>query len=174
MITNVKKSKYRSVIKYAIVLIFITVFGSLFYINLNGYQVIPKTIMQHIAYQVYIPIKDSSLWKISKESIKYDGNQNLLSMTIMSTDNQVYITEQNTPAIFTDVPQYYPALLDKLNQYAAIQTNLGEVALTHLKELNGGQTAVYNLHGTLMFARPKNNLSNTEWQQLFNSLIVIK
>jgi hypothetical protein len=92
----------------------------------------------------------------------------------LSSSNKLYITEQNTPDPFNDIPQYYPTLLGKLNEYSEIQTSIGTVALTHPTELKGGQSAVSNTHGTLMFVRPQNNLSDSQWKNFFNSIDVIK
>ena len=147
-------------------------FGVLNYANLDNSRVIPSAIKRKISYQVYVPSKQATEWKISSESIKYDDKQGLLSMTIISSNNKLFVAEQNTPAQFTDIPQYYPALLSKLSQYSVIQTNLGEVTLTHPKELNGDQTAVLNSHGCLLFVRPQNNLTDAQWLQFFNTLVI--
>ena len=149
-------------------------FGVFRYINSNNGHVIPRAIQQKITYQVYAPQIDDTVWKVLPESIKYDDKQGLLSLTIASSNIKLFVTEQNTPAQFTDIPQYYPALMGKLNQYSVVQTSLGEVALTHPKELNGNQTAVSNSHGTLMFVRPQNSLTDTQWQQFFNTLIIAR
>jgi CxxC motif-containing protein (DUF1111 family) len=46
--------------------------------------------------------------------------------------------------------------------------------LTHPKELSGGQSAVANKAGTLIFAKPSVNLTNDEWKDFFESLRILR
>lgn len=136
--------------------------------------IIPPSIKQQIAFQIYVTTNGNKQWATDKQSIKYDSSQGILSYTASSINNNLYITEQNTPSQFSDIPQYYPTLVSKLNEYSEVQTNLGTLALTHPTELKGIQTVVINSHGTLMFIRPQNNLTDNQWALFINSLDVIK
>lgn len=147
---------------------------TLYFVRPKQPSVIPPAIKKHVAFQTYVPDTTSQQWNIPADSISYDSSQGVLSITALSSSNKLYITEQNTPDPFNDIPQYYPTLLGKLNEYSEIQTSIGMVALTRPAELKGGQSAVSNTHGTLMFVRPQNDLSDSEWKNFFNSLDVNK
>jgi len=136
-------------------------------------QILPSSILKKIAFQVYVPPQGDT-WSLDSDSVKYNNEEGILTYTMLSGGISAYITEQNTPDQFNDIPQYYPALLGKLNQYSQIETKIGTVALTSPTELKGGQTAVLNSHGTLMFIKPTKKLSDNEWKQLINSFEVIK
>lgn len=136
--------------------------------------IIPASIKQQIAFQIYVTANGNKQWATDKQSVKYDNSLGLLSYTTTSANNSLYVTEQLTPSQFTDIPQYYPTLVSKLNEYSEVQTNLGTVALTHPTELNGGQTAIINTAGTLMFIKPKTNLTDAQWTSFINSMIVIR
>lgn len=136
--------------------------------------IIPTSIKQQIVFQIYVTANGDKQWTTDKQSVKYDASQGILSYTAKSATNSLYVTEQLTPSQFTDIPQYFPTLVSKLNEYSEIQTNLGTVALTHPTELNGVQTAVINTAGTLMFIKPKVNLTDSQWASFINSLNVIK
>ena len=84
------------------------------------------------------------------------------------------ISEQATPQVFNDIPEYYPKLIEKLNGYSDFDSVLGKVSLTKPKELNGAQSAVFNGKGTLMFVRPNQSLSDDDWRQFFDQMTIWK
>ena len=143
------------------------------YLQSRKSGIIPSSIQQHIAFQVYAP-STTSTWAIDTNSISYNSTQGVLSLVVSSSTNTFALEEQQTPSIFTNVAQYYPTLLSKLNVYGNFQTGLGTVELTKPTELHGGQTAVLNSAGTLLFVRPKSNLTNGQWNKFFSSIVVIK
>lgn len=144
------------------------------YFQTKTAQIIPNSIQQHVAFQIYGTSSSNNKWTISKGSVSYNNSNGVLSITVIGDNNSFAISEQQTPSVFTDVPQYYPTLLSKLNIYSEVQNGLGTIELTKPSELDGTQTAVLNSGGTLMFVRPKYNLSNSQWNSFFNSLVVIK
>jgi len=147
--------------------------AAVLYVQSRQSGVISSSIQQHIAFQIYAPI-DTSAWAINRSSIAYNSSQGVLSLSVSSPTNTFVLEEQQTPDIFTNVSQYYPTLLSKLNVYGNFQTGLGTVELTKPTELHGEQTAVLNSAGTLLFVRPKNNLTNGQWGTFFSSLVVTK
>lgn len=173
---NHSYGRHRSTSKLVIgslIILACVVAGLIFFTSTDKQQIVPQSIVRKISFQIYSLPRDSKIWQISNNSVKYDDKQTVLSLTYKALDNQLSITEQKTPSQFTDIPQYYPALLNKLHQYSVLQTHLGDVYLTKPTELNGAQTAVLNSNGTLMFIRPQGNLSDTQWKTIFDDMIVI-
>ena len=87
---------------------------------------------------------------------------------------KISFSEQPTPGSIVDIPQVYDKLVDSLQPYNTFDSVNGKVALTHPNNLNGGQTAVMNDKGTLIFVRPTKDLTDTEWRQVFNSLSILR
>jgi hypothetical protein len=131
---------------------------------------LPKSIQKQVGFMVFYP---GDSWQVNANAITYDTSAKTLTMTAIANQNRLTITEQETPAQFNDIPQYYPALLDKLQQYDSFGTVNGTVYLTHPKELNGGTEAVLNHNGTLMFVFPNKAMNSQGWHQFFNSLHAI-
>lgn len=144
------------------------------YVNSKHSSEIPAAIEKHIAFQVFAPSVPGDTWTVPEDLIRYNTSQGLLSITTVSNSNQIVLSEEPTPQIFANIPQYYPTLISGLNSYDQLQIGLGTIYLTHPKELHGGQTAVMNTSGTLVFARPLHDLSNSQWESFFNNLVVIK
>jgi hypothetical protein len=129
---------------------------------------VPRDIKKQTSFTV-LETQAKTDWQISPKSVHYNKDVGLLTMTATSDIANLVITEQAQPDVFTDAPQVYPALLNKLNQYQDLHTSIGTVTLTHPKELKGGQTAVANLRQTLIFVRPSRNLTDAQWKDFFNS-----
>jgi hypothetical protein len=104
----------------------------------------------------------------------YDAASGVLTLSLKNADNTLVLTQQSSPQVFSDVPQQYARMLATMNQYAEVQTSFGTVALTRPKELNGGQAAVINKTGTLLFAKPTQDLNNEQWTEFFNNLQLAK
>jgi len=135
---------------------------------------ISKDILKKTAFSVFTHDPADSSWTFENSTTVYDTAQGVLTLHFINADNKLTVTQQLTPDPFTDVPNYLSILLSKLHQYAEIHTSIGTVGLTRPEELKGGQTAVINTRGTLMFAVPEKDLTNDQWQKFFNSLLVVK
>jgi hypothetical protein len=138
-------------------------------------SMIPANIQKQLSFVLYVPDDKDAV--IERSSIHYANGDGVLSYTVgyNPAHAEITITQQATPSVFTDVPQYYPTLLDRLNQYASLGTINGTVYLTKPTELKGQQQAVLNDNGTLLFAHPGNrNLSNDDWRRFFNSLQTVR
>lgn len=156
-----------------VVLTGILTFGVIQYINSRDSSIIPRSILQHVDFQIYAPISNGQPWTVPKNTVSFNSSTGILTITATSSANSLSMNEQQTPEVFTNIPQYYPTLLNKLNEYDQIQTILGTVGLTHPTELHGQQTAILNSSGTLVFVRPKHNLNMSAWTSFFNNLIVV-
>lgn len=136
---------------------------------------IPQAIRKQVSFVIFVPGK-SSADQVNHTTVKYDSSLQLLTYMAKSASNnlQIIISEQATPQSFVDIPQTYDALTTKLNQYGSFDSINGTVYLTRPKELNGGQSAVMNAKGTLLFAKPSQSLSDNDWRAFFNSLNIIQ
>jgi hypothetical protein len=90
------------------------------------------------------------------------------------SNNLITISEQSSPPQFSEVPDSYAKLLQSLNQYAVYESANGTFYLTKPTELKGGQAAVMNAKGVLLFAKPTQDLSDKQWKQLFNDLSLVR
>ena len=135
---------------------------------------IPTDIRKQLSFGVYYP-QDKSILDVNKKSFGYDSETSVLSFTgKRSNGTKVSFNEQATPDNFVDIPQIYDKLVESLHPYTSFDSVNGKVSLTHPAELKGGQSAILNAQGTLMFVRPDHDLTDTEWRQLFTDLHLIR
>lgn len=136
---------------------------------------LPKYIIKEISFPVFYPTSQSPVI-VNKSSFKYDSSTKVLSFIVTDAGQSITVTEQATPESFVDVPQVYTTLINSLNNYSSFDSLQGQVNLTYPKQFNNmQQSAVMNAKGTLMFAHDiASDLSNAQWQQFFNDLIVVQ
>lgn len=138
------------------------------YFFLKPSDPLPAKISNEVTFITYIPSGD---WSIKKGTEAFSDT--LLAFTAQQKSGSattVAITQQSSPEIFNDVPQYYPTLLDRLKQYASFGSVHGTVYLTRPAELKGKQQAIMNSKGTLMFVHSTDEMSEAEWRKFFNTL----
>ncbi len=135
---------------------------------------IPKAVLKKTVFTVFSTDPADNDWQLDKKAVVFDEKQGVLRLHFSSADNRIVMNEQATPDPFNDIPNYYSILLNKLHAYKEVQTNIGSVALTHPEELKGAQSAVINVKGTLIFAQPDKEMSENQWQNFFNNLIIVK
>ena len=122
-------------------------------------------------FLIFYPDPRATGYKVDVSTIQYDTSAKVLSFTAQGSGNSLTITEQTTPDPFNDIPQYWDAFTTKLQNYASFDSVNGQIALTQPVELKGGQSAVMNSKGTLMFVHPTGSgLSEDQWKQVFNNL----
>lgn len=137
----------------------------------GGKSVLTSEITRSAAYSVYEPANSDDIWQIDAATVELSKDTSVLTYTLRTESNRIVLSQQASPQAFTDIPGYYPKLLDKLHQYDEVSTRLGTVTLTRPDELKGGQSAVLNTSkGTLMFAHPDKDLSSGQWKEFFDSL----
>jgi hypothetical protein len=132
---------------------------------------LPSQIKRDANFSTYYPKSRASNWQPDKSTIQFDAAGQHLAYTLRHGDSSIVLSEQPTPDSFNDIPGYYAKLLDKLHQYEEFSTAVGTATLTRPDELGGGQSAVVNTSsGTLMFAHPDHDLSQTEWKAFYSEL----
>ncbi len=132
---------------------------------------LPSPIAKQVSFVVYIP---AAPLQVAPSDYSYNPQSGVLSFTAHSTDNAITFNEQAAPSQFNDIPQFYPTLLTKLNQFKSIGTANGTVNLVRPTELKGKEEAVVFTSGTLVFVSPAKPLSTDSWRTLFNTMQVIK
>lgn len=147
------------------------VVGTIYLVQRQG--ILPQNIQRQLDFKPFVVSSNSTSLHVNKSSYKYDPSQQGLSFTI-SADSYGLLTvsEQTTPQAFIDIPDYYTKLLDTLNRYSVFDDSLGTVYLIHPKDQKTGQTAVLNASGVLMFVRSTKDLSDEQWRQIFNQLVL--
>lgn len=147
----------------------ILVAGVALVLLLGPKPVISRTIIKQAGFGVWYPAKP---YEVRKSTLKVtkSGQDMLASFDAANGGTTLSFTEQATPESFTDVPQVYDKLIEKLRGYSTFDSVNGKVDLTMPEELKGVQTAVMNSRGTLIFVRPSKALSANDWRQVFNSL----
>jgi hypothetical protein len=141
------------------------------YVN-DTRSVLPSSVTKNVNYDIFVP-RDTEKYPVLEESVTHNTDTKVLSYATTVNNKQVTINQQAEPDTF-NAPELkvslYQKLLDKMNQYKEIKTDAGTVTLTHPTELNGGQAAVLDTKGTLLFAQPTVALSDDEWRDFFNDL----
>ena len=135
---------------------------------------VPAEVKKQLSFGVMYP-SDNQILFVDQASFSYNSQAGVLGFSGKTPDGKlISFNEQATPESFVDIPQVYDKLITSLQPYGSFDSVHGKVSLTHPKELKGGQTAVMNGKGTLVFARPDKDLSSQEWRKLFNSLQLIQ
>lgn len=162
--------KKRLIISTLLVLLAGGASGGVLYLHNKNKPVINSQIQHSVGFTIFVPKKDQSNWLLDKKSVHYDDKVGVLYTNLVNTTNKITMTQQNLPSPFTDIPNYQGLFYGKLNEYQELNLPLGTVGLTRPTELKGGQSAVANIKGTLMFLHPDKDLSDDEWKIVFSSL----
>lgn len=137
---------------------------------LKPHPILPKSIVSKANYVLLVP--KSSLVKLDSKSVGYNSNLALLDYQVSYAGSQLIVSQQAAPSMFTDVPATYDKTLASMNQYSHFDSLEGTVYLTKPQQLAGKQAAVLLSKGTLMFVKPSSDLTDEQWRQFFNSLVV--
>jgi hypothetical protein len=143
---------------------------------INGLRssVIPSKIKNEVDYVIYYPGKNTD-WAVDASTFKYDPTSKVISYVAHYGSATITIAEQSTPQNFTDIPEAYAKLTEKLNEYSSFDSLYGKVSLTKPEEFKGDQTAVINSKGTMMFIHvTSGKISDDQWKKLFDNLYIIR
>lgn len=167
------KLKYLKVGTITVAVIALVTLGVLLYVKSRPNPIIDRTIQKKAGFTIFIPSQDKNApWVLDKKSIKYDTEIGVLHTNLFTPDKQkkIVMTQQVLPDPFTDVPNYSAIFYSKLHEYRELNLPIGRVTLTLPDELKGGQSAVANIKGTLMFLHPDKDLNDEEWKTVFKSI----
>jgi len=163
------RKQKRLMATFAIAVILMMAMVGWFMVGRRPYTPFSPAIAKKISFIVYYPDKS---WQSSDAQATYANGT--IFFAAAKDDVNLSLNEQATPQIFNDVPQYYPTLLTRLKEYTNFGTANGIAYLTRPAELKGGQMAVLNNNGTLVFVRPNHDLTSDQWRRFFNTLQVVK
>lgn len=131
---------------------------------------IPKSITSQANFIILVPISPAIV--IDSKSAGYNSSLKLIDYNVTMQGVKTVVSEQPAPSVFTDVPATYEKTLASMNQYSQFDSLEGAVYLTKPQQLAGKQAAVLLSKGTLMFVKPSSDLTDDQWRQFFNSLVV--
>lgn len=134
---------------------------------------ISKEVMSKINFLIYYPNNEET-WTTDDSKTEFESESGVLIMNSSNGSASIVLSQQSAPDVFNDVPDQYQRMLNSLNQHTEILTSFGTITITRPAELNGGQSAVGNLNGTLLFAKPDKDLNDAEWKEFFKSMEVIR
>lgn len=135
---------------------------------------IPRSIVNELDFSPMVLVNNQSgrMWVTN---YTYDKETKLFSFILHRQPNESFtFSEQSTPSEFSDVPDFYQKLLDKLNSYSTVQTFNGAVNLT---KPPGGTTTgiVVTQKGVLMFIKSTGaEPSQDDWRSVVESLDIYK
>jgi hypothetical protein len=133
---------------------------------------IPGKFKKQLTSTLLLPTPDIAV--IDQTSVKYAADIKVLSLNTSLDGVAIALSEQPTPESFTDIPQAYDKVIEQMHEYRKFETDIGVVHLTKPPNRHGGQTAVVNTKGTLLFANPIRTLSDDQWRRLFTSMEVVR
>jgi hypothetical protein len=144
--------------------------------NMRHSGPVSATVLKKITFRAFAapPTGKNDQWHTEPNRTTFNDTEGVLTLHLSRQKHQVILNQQATPQIFSDVPEQYGRMLNSLNQYSEFSTSFGTITLTHPKELQGKQSAVANVGGTLIFAEPDSNLSEAEWRDFFGSLEMVR
>ena len=165
---NMKNKKYRPGSLIVLFVLMATVAGGWYLFVRAHTSPLPKQISSQLKF---IPFVTQKTAQVSlPEAVTYNSSAQVLTYQTYFSGTHLVTSEQPTPESFSDVPQAYNALINKMRGKDNFDSVNGTVNITYPVELNGTQTAVMNSKGVLIFVKPDKNLSTNDWKQFFNNL----
>lgn len=141
----------------------------------DGPSPLPASIKDRVGFKAAYPPKHVA--SIDASTYKYQPDQKVLTFTSRFDGADITFSEQPAPpSLGSGTQVYYPAL--GIHPYAQFNTRLGPVALTKFWQSGSlkpaGQAAVLASDGTLIIAHSDQDLTNQQWQDLFDNLKITK
>lgn len=161
-------------LSWLILIILVILGGALFFGKGDG--VIPSSIKKQLNFPVIYPNNPVNT-KIEPSDFSYQKDNSTLSISTNYKGNAIFITEQKAPSNITADPQSANQTLG-VHPYAQIQTRFGLVSLTRVFQTTSfksqGQLGVLVSNGTLILIHSSQQLSNSDWVDLLNSMKVVR
>lgn len=169
---NLKISKRAAIITATVLTLAAT--ATIFYLSQWSHNPLPPEVKRQLGYRVLYPSKTS---RIDPASYDYQTDKKTLTFSVNMENQRVVFTEQPAPDnLGQDGQVYYPAL--GIHPYAQFKTKLGTVALTKFWQSGSlkpvGQSGILASNGTVLIAHSEESLTNAEWKDLFDSLVISK
>jgi hypothetical protein len=159
-------------VKILLVILVVVAIGATAYYFLRPQPVIPAAIKTQLTSTLLMPT-DKTVAVIDQGSIKYDSKIKVLTYDVQFDGVKVVISEQPTPESFIDIADVYTKVLESMNEYKKFELAIGVIHLTRPPDLKGKQSAVLNSKGTLLFANPKQDLTEDQWRRFFHNIQLV-
>lgn len=131
---------------------------------------VPANIDKQVNFGILTHSNDTVV-DVNQISFRFDARLGVLSYSgQLANGSKISFTEQATPKNFSSNPAEYKKLVDSLNPYGKFESKNGTYYLLKPTQLKGGQSAVINSQGTLLFALPGDTLTQAQWQAIFDDL----
>ena len=154
------------------VIVVVVAIAAILYYFLRPQSVIPSATKAQLTSPLLMPT-DQTVAVIDRTSVKYDPKIKMLTYDVQFEDIKVVISEQPTPESFIDIPDVYTKMLESMNEYKKFELAIGVIHLTRPTDLKGKQSAVVNSKGTLLFASPKEDLTEDQWRRFFRTVDLV-
>ena len=159
----------KKILLFGLFILIVTGLGVSGIILLKPNSPIPKDISSQLKFSPFLASGDAKVLGAVSD-VSYSASSEVLAYNLNYDGVKMVVSQQPTPESFTDVPQVYDELLKKLNSQESFEVSIGKVSITLPTELKGGQTAVMNSKGVLMFVKPDKNLTRDQWRDFFSKL----
>lgn len=159
-------------VKVISVIVVVVAIAAILYYFLRPQSVIPSATKAQLTSPLLMPT-DQTVAVIDRTSVKYDPKIKMLTYDVQFEDIKVVISEQPTPESFIDIPDVYTKMLESMNEYKKFELAIGVIHLTRPTDLKGKQSAVVNSKGTLLFASPKEDLTEDQWRRFFRTVDLV-
>lgn len=107
---------------------------------------------------------------IQRATVKYDDSLKQLSYVALFENVKITISEQPSPEVFGDVPQYFDKWVESAGAVSNFETPNGKVYIASNPKYGVNSVAILNSNGTLLFAKPSANLTTDQWKAFFRNL----
>jgi hypothetical protein len=126
-----------------------------------------QTLKKQASFPVYYPTSNQQDVSVDDATAKIAmmGGDKVLNFIVSIGQKKVTISEQSYPDALI-----YDKLTSTFANQSEINTSFGKVTVGRPKDAPESQAAVVKTGDTLIFAKPDQDLSNQEWQLVFNAL----
>lgn len=135
---------------------------------------IPANIRSSLTFTPISPDGSNSDYSVSdyKFSTAEDDVQ-ILSYIITTPNSSISVSQYVQPPAFTDIPEYKDRFLDNIiKRYSTVQTANGAIYLGRATKQDNKQLGVMLERGLIVFFSPKSELSEAEWRNLGDQMVL--
>jgi hypothetical protein len=136
---------------------------------------IPAALQKQLSFSPFvIPTGTKGYTTRNYKLSTVEGTTQLLTYSILTPANQtISLSEYTQPPQFNEIPNYKDQFLSGVaQQYDTVQTTNGSIDLGHLARSGNKPVAIMLERGLLVFMSPDKDMSNTQWHQLGDQLVI--
>jgi hypothetical protein len=134
---------------------------------------LPPDIKREVNFKLVYPTTTA---QVDDTSWKYQSSEQVLTYQIKGDNYTATVTEQEVPLQYRDDQAAYDRFIGSLRPYANFNVPLGSVTLANFVTAGDfnptGLAGILKTHNTLIIIHPDSQLSQDDWESLFDSLKV--